>query len=219
MLKSFDLLGLEHTLAKELFETCRYPWEVLPEIKNFILAVENNLGAEYTEVSPHVFVHKTAKIALSAYLGAPLIVGAGTEIRHCTFIRGSAIIGENCVVGNSTEIKNSVLFDGAKAPHYNYVGDSIFGYKAHTGAGAVTSNVKSLGSEITAEYAGVKLFTGLKKFGAVLGDYAEIGCNSVLNPGTIIGRNSVVYPLSSVRGFVPPNTVYKSQNKITPKKE
>ncbi len=210
---------MEHTLAKELFEACRYPWEILPEIKNFILAAESKLGAEYTEVSPHVFVHNTAKIAPSAYLDAPLIVGAGTEIRHCAYIRGSAVIGENCVIGNSTEIKNSVLFDGVKAPHYNYVGDSIFGYKAHTGAGAVTSNVKSLGSEITAIYAGVKLFTGLKKFGAVLGDYAEIGCNSVLNPGTIIGRNSVVYPLSSVRGFVPPNSVYKSQNKITPKKE
>lgn len=219
MLECFDLLDLSHTIAAELFENVKYPWEVLPEIKNFILMAECALGAEYVELSPRVFVHKTAKIAPSAYIGAPCIIGAGTEVRHCAYIRGSAVIGENCVAGNSAEIKNSILFDGAKVPHYNYVGDSVLGFNSHMGAGAVTSNVKSFKGEITAVYAGGKLFTGLKKFGAVLGDYAEIGCGCVLNPATIVGKNSVVYPLSSVRGFVPPNSVYKSQNKITPKRE
>ena len=219
MLKCFDLLDLSHTIAAELFESCKYPWEVLPEIKSFIWGIKSALGTEYIELSPNVYAHNTAKIAPTAYICAPCIIGAGTEVRHCAFIRGCAVIGENCVVGNSTEIKNSVLFDGVKAPHYNYIGDSVFGYNSHTGAGAVTSNVKSLKGEITAVYAGGKLFTGLKKFGAVLGDFAEIGCNSVLNPATIVGKNSVVYPLSCVRGYVPPNSIYKGQNKITPKRE
>ncbi|MDE6356100.1 MAG: UDP-N-acetylglucosamine pyrophosphorylase [Clostridia bacterium] len=219
MLKCFDLLDLSHTVAAELFENCRYPWEVLPEIKSFILGVQSALGADYIELSPHVYAHKTAEIAPSAQICAPCIIGAGAEIRHCAFIRGSAVIGENCVVGNSTEVKNSILFDGVKAPHYNYIGDSVLGFNSHTGAGTVTSNVKSLKGGLTAEYAGVKLITGLKKFGAVLGDCVEIGCNSVLNPATVIGKNSVVYPLSCVRGYVPPNSIYKGQNKITPRLE
>ena len=160
MLECFDLLDLSHTIAAELFENVKYPWDVLPELKNFILMAERALGSEYVELSPHVFVHKTAKIAPSAYIGAPCIIGAGTEVRHCAYIRGSAVIGENCVAGNSAEIKNSILFDGAKVPHYNYVGDSVLGFNSHMGAGAVTSNVKSFKGEITAVYAGVKLFTG-----------------------------------------------------------
>ena len=215
----FDLLDLRHTAAAELFKKCRYPWEVLPEIKDYILSVESTLGAGYTEVSPHVFVHKTAKVAPSAFIGGPCIIGAETEIRHCAYIRGSAVIGAGCVVGNSTEIKNSVLFDGVKAPHYNYIGDSILGFKAHLGAGVILSNVKSLKGGLTAAYAGVNVVTTLKKFGSVLGDFAEIGCGSVLNPATVVGKNSVIYPLCSVRGYVPPNSVFKGQNKITPKTE
>ena len=215
----FDLLDLRHTVAAPLFEKCRYPWEVLPGIKDFILSLEGALGAEYAEVSPHVYVHKTAKAAPTAYIGAPCIIGAETEIRHCAYIRGSAVIGAGCVVGNSTEIKNSILFDGVKAPHYNYIGDSILGFKAHLGAGVILSNVKSLKGGLTAAYAGIKVVTTLKKFGSVLGDFAEVGCGSVLNPATVVGKNSVIYPLCSVRGYVPPNSVFKGQNKITPKTE
>lgn len=217
MLESFDLFDCEHTVAAEYLNKHRYPWEVLPDIAELILLIKKRLGAEYAEVSPGVYIHKTAKAALTAFIGAPCIIGAETEVRHCAFIRGNAIIGENCVIGNSTEIKNSILFDGVKAPHYNYIGDSILGYKAHLGAGAVISNVKSLGNEVIAVYDGVKMFTGLKKFGALLGDFAEIGCNCVLNPGTVVGRNSVIYPLSSVRGHVPSDSIYKNKNEIIPK--
>lgn len=215
----FELLDLRHTFAAPLFEKCRYPWEVLPVIKDFILSAEGALGAEYAEVSPHVYVHKTAKVAPTAFIGAPCIIGAETEIRHCAYIRGSAVIGAGCVVGNSTEIKNSVLFDGVKASHYNYIGDSVLGFKSHLGAGVILSNVKSLKGGLTAAYAGIKVITTLKKFGSVLGDFAEVGCGSVLNPATVVGKNSVIYPLCSVRGYIPPNSVFKGQNKITPKTE
>lgn len=190
----------------------------LAGIKELIISLGKGLGGEYTQVSENVWVHKTAKVAPTAYIGAPCIIGAGTEVRHCAFIRGSALIGENCVVGNSTELKNVILFDNVQVPHYNYVGDSILGYKSHMGAGSITSNVKSDKSFVTINCGGEKIKTGLKKMGAMLGDFVEVGCNSVLNPGTVIGRNSSVYPLSSVRGVVPANSIYKKFNDITEKR-
>lgn len=211
MIKTCDLFDLTHTAAAAYLSEFEYPWQALSGIKNLILSLGEKLDkSEYDEVSPNVWVHKSAVVAPTAFLGAPCIIGAETEVRHCAFVRGSALVGEGCVVGNSVELKNVILFDKVQVPHYNYVGDSILGYKSHMGAGSITSNVKSDHSLVTVNTGDGKFETGLKKFGAMLGDYAEIGCNSVLNPGTVIGRESNVYPLSCVRGIVPPGSIYKT---------
>ena len=212
-----DLFDLRHTLAGEYLGGFTYPWEALKGIKELILTLGPALGAEYEEVSESVWVHRTAKVAPTAFLGAPCIIGANTEVRHCAFIRGSALVGENCVVGNSVELKNVILFDGVQTPHYNYVGDSILGYKAHMGAGSVTSNVKSDKTPVVI-HGQENIPTNLKKVGAMLGDFVEVGCNSVLNPGTVVGRNSNVYPLSCVRGVIPANSIYKARGNICIKK-
>ena len=217
MIKITDLYDLRKTLAGEYLEAFVYPWEALSGIKDLILALGPELGAEYDEVQPQVWVHKTAKVAPTAFLGAPSIIGANTEVRHCAFIRGSALVGENCVVGNSVELKNVILFDGVQVPHFNYVGDSSLGYKAHMGAGAVTSNVKSDKSLVVVKSGDEKIETGLKKFGAMLGDEVEVGCNSVLNPGTVVGKNSNIYPTSCVRGVVPANSIWKTGGVIVNK--
>ena len=211
-----DLFDLRHTLAGEYLAGFTYPWEALKGIKELILTLGPRLGEEYEEVAETVWVHKQAKIAPTAFLGAPCIIGPGTEVRHCAFIRGSALVGENCVVGNSVELKNVILFDGVQTPHYNYVGDSILGYKAHMGAGSVTSNVKS-DKTLVVVHGEENIPTNLKKMGAMLGDFVEVGCNSVLNPGTVVGRNSNVYPLSCVRGVVPANSIYKTGGVIVSK--
>ena len=211
-----NLYDLSHTLAADYLRSFSYPWEALKGIKELIITLGKTLSEEYTEVSPQVWVHNTAKIAPTAYLGAPCIIGANTEVRHCAFIRGSALVGEGCVVGNSVELKNVILFDHVQVPHYNYVGDSILGYKAHMGAGSITSNVKS-DKSLVVIHGETEMETGIKKVGAMLGDFVEVGCNSVLNPGTIIGRNSNVYPLSCVRGVVPENSIYKTGGAIVNK--
>lgn len=216
MYKTTDLLDLSHTLAKDLLSQFAYPWLALGKIKETIIILGEKLGDDYIEVKPQVWVHKTATVFDSAYLGAPLIIGANTEVRHCAFIRGAALIGDNCVVGNSVEIKNAIIFDNVQVPHYNYVGDSILGYKSHMGAGSITSNVKSDKTLVTVK-GEVSIETGLKKFGAILGDYVEVGCNSVLNPGTVIGRNTNIYPLSCVRGVIPAASIYKDKNNIVSK--
>ena len=212
-----ELYDLEHTQAKSYLEQFTYPWEALKGIKDFIVQLGSTLGDEYQEVSPQVWVHRTATVAPTAYLGAPCIIGAGTEVRHCAFIRGSALVGENCVVGNSVELKNVILFDNVQTPHYNYVGDSILGYKSHMGAGSVTSNVKSDKTLVVVKDGQEQIPTGLKKFGAMLGDFVEVGCNSVLNPGTVIGRHSNVYPTSCVRGVVPANHIWKTGGVVVAK--
>lgn len=218
-MKTAELFDLSRTQAADYLKKFTYPWEALSGIKDFILSLGAVLNKdEYTEVAPCVWVHKTAEISPSAYVGAPCIIGENTEVRHCAFIRGSALVGNNCVVGNSTELKNVILFDNVQVPHYNYVGDSILGYKSHMGAGSITSNVKSDKSLVTVNSCSEKIATGLKKFGAVLGDFVEVGCNSVLNPGTVIGRNSNVYPLSCVRGHIPADSIYKTGGVITAKK-
>ena len=217
MYEIFTLYDLSHTQAGDYLAGFQYPWEALKGIKDLILALGKTLGAEYTEVAENIWVHKTAVIAPTAYLGAPCIIGAGTEVRHCAFIRGSALVGEGCVVGNSTELKNVILFDGVQVPHYNYVGDSILGYKAHMGAGSVTSNVKS-DKSLVVIHGEEEIPTGQKKVGAMLGDFVEVGCNSVLNPGTVIGRNSNVYPTSCVRGVIPENSIYKKNDTIIAKR-
>lgn len=218
MTRITELYDLEHTLAKEYLSGYTYPWEALKGIKDFILRLGKTLNsAEYEEISPCVWVHKTAKIAPTAFLGAPCVIGAETEVRHCAFIRGSALVGKQCVVGNSAELKNVILFDNVQTPHYNYVGDSILGFKSHMGAGSVTSNVKSDKSLVTIKDGAAKTETGLKKMGAMLGDYVEVGCNSVLNPGTVIGRRSNIYPLSCVRGVIPPDSIYKTGGIIVKK--
>lgn len=210
-MKIAEMYDLEHTLAKEYLQTFTYPWEALKGIKDLILSLGAALPKdEYDEVSPDVWVHKSAKVAPTAYLGSPCIISANTEVRHCAFIRGSALVGENCVVGNSVELKNVILFDNVQTPHYNYVGDSILGYKSHMGAGSITSNVKSDKTLVVVKNGEEKIETGLKKMGAMLGDFVEVGCNSVLNPGTVIGRNTNVYPLSCVRGVVKANSIYKT---------
>ena len=212
-----DLFDLSHTLAKDYFSAYTYPWEALPGIKDMIVQLGNTLDKEqYEEVQPQVWVHKTAKVFPSAYLGAPCIIGANTEVRHCAFIRGSALVGENCVVGNSVELKNVILFDNVQVPHYNYVGDSILGYKAHMGAGSITSNVKS-DKSLVVIHGKEEIPTGIKKVGALVGDHVEVGCNSVLNPGTVIGRNSSIYPVSCVRGVVPANSICKNCGTIVDK--
>ncbi|MBR3961342.1 MAG: UDP-N-acetylglucosamine pyrophosphorylase [Clostridia bacterium] len=210
-----SLYSLDHTLARPLLESKSYPWEALPEISGFILSLGATLSAdEYNRLADDIWVAKTAKIAPTAFIAGPTIIGAGTEVRHCAYIRGNALIGEDCVVGNSTELKNVILFDKVQVPHYNYIGDSILGYKAHTGAGAITSNVKSDKTLVSVKYGNEKIETGLKKFGAMLGDCVEIGCGSVLNPGTVIGKGASVYPLSSVRGFVAEGSIYKRAGEI-----
>ena len=214
-----DLFDLSHTMAKDYFSDFTYPWEALPSIKDMILALGAALDKEeYDEVAPQVWIHKSAKVFPSAYLGAPCIIGANTEVRHCAFIRGSALVGENCVVGNSVELKNVILFDNVQVPHYNYVGDSILGYKSHLGGGAVTSNVKSDKTLVTVKNGSERIETGLKKFGAMVGDYVEIGCNAVLNPGTVMGRNCQVYPTSCVRGAVPENSIWKNDGTVIAKR-
>lgn len=212
-----SLFDLEHTLAKTYLEGFTYAWEALKGIKDMIYSLGAELGEDYTELSEGVWVHKTAVITPTAYLGAPCIIGPETEVRHCAFIRGSALVGAGCVVGNSVELKNVILFDNVQVPHYNYVGDSILGYKSHMGAGSITSNVKSDKTLVTI-HTEPPIETGIKKVGAILGDYVEVGCNSVLNPGTVIGRHSNVYPTSCVRGVIPANSIYKTGGKIAAKR-
>lgn len=210
-----DLYSLEHTLASDYLNKFTYPWEALKGIKELIIELGNNLDKnEYKEISKNVWVHNTAKIFPSAYLGEPCIIGANTEIRHCAFIRGSALVGNNCVIGNSVELKNVILFDNVQTPHYNYVGDSILGYKSHMGAGSITSNVKSDKTLVVIHNEGNNIETLLKKVGAFLGDEVEVGCNSVLNPGTVIGKNSNIYPVSCVRGCIPSKSIFKDGNII-----
>lgn len=213
-----SLLDLAHTQAADYLSAFRYPWEALDGIKQMILDLGEKLPVdEYEQRAEGAWVHKTAKVFQSAYLGAPCIIGPETEVRHCAFIRGSALVGANCVVGNSVELKNVILFDNVQVPHYNYVGDSILGYKSHMGAGSITSNVKSDKSLVVIRNGEERIETGRKKIGAILGDYVEVGCNSVLNPGTIIGRNSNVYPVSCVRGVVPENRIWKTGGVIVAK--
>lgn len=221
MLKDFmieNLLDLKETIAKELFEGKTYPWEVLPEIGDFILELGNTLSSEeYDHPAEDVWIAKSAKVAPTACINGPVIIGKEAEVRHCAFIRGKAIIGEGAVVGNSTELKNAVLFNKVQVPHYNYVGDAVLGYKSHMGAGSICSNVKSDKKLVVVKDGDESIETGLKKFGAMLGDHVEVGCGSVLNPGTVIGRNSNIYPLSSVRGCVPANSIYKSRSEVIEK--
>lgn len=220
--KISNLYDLGETIAAELFEGKTYPWEVLADIKEFIIKLGESLPKDkYEERAEHVWVAKSAKVFDSAYLGAPCIIDEDAEVRHCAFIRGSAIVGKGAVVGNSTELKNVVLFNRVQVPHYNYVGDSILGYKAHMGAGSITSNVKSDKTLVVVKdrFADEEIATGLKKFGAMLGDNVEVGCNSVLNPGTVIGRNSNIYPLSRVRGVVPEKHIFKELTDIVIKSD
>ena len=217
MIKIQELYDLDHTLAKDYLNQFEYPWQALKGIKDFILQTGPSLSDEYEQIKENVWVHKSATVFESAYLGAPCIIGANTEVRHGAFIRGSALIGDNCVVGNSVELKNVILFDCVQTPHYNYVGDSILGYKSHMGAGSITSNVKSDKTLVVVHNGEMNYETGLKKFGAMLGDYVEVGCNSVLNPGTVIGVHSNVYPVSCVRGVVPDHSIVKSGGNIVKK--
>ncbi len=213
-----NLYNLDETIARELFDGAEYPWEVLPKISAFILKLGSTLTAEeYDMVGEDVWIAKSATVASTAYIHGPAIIGKGAEVRHCAFIRGNAIVGEGAVVGNSTELKNVVLFNKVQVPHYNYVGDSVLGYKAHMGAGSITSNVKSDKKLVVVKGRDGQIETGLKKFGAMLGDEVEVGCGSVLNPGTVIGPHSNIYPLSSVRGVVPGNSIYKKQGEIVEK--
>ena len=218
MLTVNDLYDLSHSAAGDYLKGFTYPWEALSGIKQLILSLGQHLGDDYDQVKPQVWVHKTATVAPTAFLGAPCIIGAGTEVRHCAFVRGSALVGENCVVGNSVELKNVILFDNVQVPHYNYVGDSILGYKSHMGAGSLTSNVKSDKTLVVVKSGSEEMPTGLKKFGAMLGDHVEVGCNSVLNPGTVIGPNTNIYPTSCVRGVVPPGSIWKTGGVVVPKK-
>ena len=217
-MKIEQLYDLNHTMASTYLSGYTYPWEALKGIGEMIANLGASLSEDYTEVAPQVWVHKTAQVAPTAYLGAPCIIGADTQVRHCAFIRGKALVGDGCVVGNSVELKNVILFDGVQVPHYNYVGDSILGYKSHMGAGSITSNVKSDKKPVVI-HGSEKIPTGQKKVGAFLGDFVEVGCNSVLNPGTVIGRNSSVYPLSCVRGVVPEGSIYKTGGVIAAKTE
>lgn len=212
------MYDLNKTIARDLFAEVSYPWEVLPQIKDFILKLGKTLDQEHFEYrGENIWVAKSAKIAPTACLNGPLIVDEEAEIRHCAFIRGNAIVGKKAVVGNSTELKNAVIFDQVQVPHYNYVGDSVLGFKSHMGAGSITSNVKSDKSLVTVKDGETEISTGLKKFGAMLGDYVEVGCNSVLNPGSVIGPHTNVYPLSMVRGVVPADSIYKKKNEIVKK--
>ena len=213
-----DLYDLNETIARDLFEGKTYPWEVLPEIGDFVMKLGETLSDEFDHPEENIWIHKSVKIAKTATLNGPLIIDADTEVRPGAFIRGNVLVGKNCVVGNSTELKNVVLFNTVQVPHYNYVGDSILGTHSHMGAGSITSNVKSDKTLVVVKNEGEEIETGLKKFGAMIGDYVEVGCNSVLNPGTVIGRNTNIYPLSPVRGVVPENSIYKSTDIIVDKK-
>ncbi|MBO5253604.1 MAG: UDP-N-acetylglucosamine pyrophosphorylase [Clostridia bacterium] len=215
IMSTANLFDLSHTLAKPLLENFTYPWEALPLIREFILGLGETLSPdEYECRDGNVWIARSAKLYPNIYIAGPTIIGPDTEVRPGAFIRGSALIGAGCVVGNSTEIKNAILFDGAQAPHYNYIGDSILGYKAHTGAGAITSNLKQDHSNVSIRTEDERFETGLRKFGAILGDGAEVGCGSVLNPGTVVGRKARIYPLSMVRGFVPGFSIYKRAGEI-----
>lgn len=217
-MKTLELFNLEKTIAAEFLSRFEYPWLALGEIKDYITVLGKTLDKEkFTEVSENVWIAKSAKVYQSAYILGPTIIDEDAEIRHSAFIRGGVIVGKNAVVGNSTEMKNCIVFDNVQIPHYNYVGDSVLGYKAHLGAGAVTSNVKNDKTPVSINFNGRKIETGLKKFGAMVGDYTEVGCNSVLCPGTVTGRNCTIYPLSRVRGFVPENSIFKSQEDIVRK--
>ena len=218
-MKVKELFDLNHTLAGEYLEGFEYPWQALDGIEELIISLGKSLGDGYTEAQPNVWVHKTAQIAPTAYIGGPCIIGAETEVRHCAFIRGSALVGEGCVVGNSVELKNVILFDGVQVPHFNYVGDSILGYKAHMGAGAVTSNFNSDASLVVIRNGRERLDTGRQKVGAMLGDHVEVGCNSVLNPGTVIGKNTTIYPTSCVRGVVPADSILKTGGVVVKKEQ
>lgn len=212
------LYTLEETIAKDIFEGAVYPWEVLAKISDFIVSLGNTLPEElYEKKSDNVWIARSATVYPSACINGPAIIDEEAQIRHCAFIRGSAIVGKGAVVGNSTELKNVILFNKVQVPHYNYVGDSILGYKAHMGAGSITSNVKSDKTLVVVRAGDEKLETGLKKFGAMLGDHVEVGCNSVLNPGTVIGKQTNVYPTSMVRGFIPACSIYKKQGEIVQK--
>ena len=217
-LKIENLFNLEQTIAKGLLEKFEYPWEVLPHIGEYIISVGNSLSEEeYEKREDNVWISKTATVAPTAYIHGPCIIGPRTEVRHCAFIRGNALVGEDCVVGNSTELKNVILFNVVQVPHYNYVGDSILGYHSHMGAGSITSNVKSDKTLVSIKCENTAIETGCKKMGAILGDYVEVGCNSVMNPGTIIGKNSNIYPLSMVRGYVQSQSIYKKYGEIVQK--
>lgn len=212
--------SLDQTIAKDIFNGVTYPWEVLPKISSFILELGATLSEdEYEKRGENVWVAKSAKVAPTAFINGPAIIGKDAEVRHCAFIRGNAIVGEGVVVGNSTELKNVILFNKVQVPHYNYVGDSVLGYKSHMGAGSITSNVKSDKKLVVVKAGDEKIETGMKKFGAMLGDEVEVGCGSVLNPGTVVGNHSNIYPLSSVRGFVPANSIYKKQGEVVTKEE
>lgn len=218
-MKISELLDLNQTIASELFVGKTYPWEVLPEISSFIVKLGNTLNEEeYDKVGENVWIAKSAAVAPTAFINGPAIIGKNTEVRHCAFVRGNALVGENCVVGNSVELKNVVLFNNVQVPHYNYVGDSVLGYKAHMGAGSITSNVKSDKTLVVVKGKEEQIATGLKKFGAMLGNHVEVGCNSVLNPGTVVGCNSQIYPVSCVRGVIPANSIYKNKDTIVEKK-
>lgn len=212
-----ELFDLTHTQAADYLQKYTYPWEALKGISQMIQELGATLpSGDYLQIQKQVWIHRTAKVAPTAYLGAPCIIGAESEVRHCAFIRGAALVGDGCVVGNSVELKNVILFDGVQVPHYNYVGDSILGYKAHMGAGSLTSNVKSDKSLVTI-HTEPPIATGIKKVGAMLGDFVEVGCNSVLNPGTVVGRHSNIYPSSAVRGVVPADSIYKSKDNVVKK--
>ncbi len=217
-MKTLDLFDLSHTIAADYLADFECPWFALSGIKDYVIRLGKTLDPEkFTEVSENVWVANSATVYPSAYIAAPAIIDENAEVRHSAFIRGGVIIGKNSVVGNSTETKNCIIFDNVQIPHYNYVGDSILGYRAHLGAGAVTSNVKSDKTPVTIRLGNEKIETGLKKFGAMVGDYTEVGCNSVLCPGTVIGRNCTVYPLSLVRGFIPADSIFKRQENIVKK--
>lgn len=218
MYQTSQLYDLSHSMAGDYLSGFEYPWQALAGIKSLILSLGESLGGDYRQIAPQVWVHETAVIAPTAFLGAPCIIGPGTEVRHCAFIRGSALMGANCVVGNSVEIKNAILFDNVQVPHFNYVGDSILGYKSHLGAGSVTSNVKSDKALVVVKDGAKEMPTNLKKFGAMVGDFVEVGCNSVLNPGTVIGPHTNVYPTSCVRGVVPGNSIWKNGGVVVPKR-
>lgn len=213
-----NLLDTSRTIAADIFDGLTYPWEALPKISEFIVKLGATLSEEeYEKRGENIWVARSATIAPTAYLGGPLIICPNAEIRHCAFIRGNAIVGEGAVIGNSSELKNCIIFDNAQVPHYNYIGDSILGFKSHLGAGAKTSNLKSDRSIVTVSADGEIINSGLIKFGAIVGDNVEVGCNAILNPGSVIGRNTTVYPLSMVRGFIPHNSIYKKQNEIADK--
>lgn len=214
-----ELYSIDKTIAAEIFDGKTYPWEILSDLKSFIVKLGSTLDpAKYEKRGEDIWVAKSATVFPSAYIAGPCIIDEDAEIRHCAFIRGSVIVGKGSVVGNSTEVKNSLIFDSVQVPHYNYVGDSVLGYRSHMGAGSITSNVKSDKTLVKVNINGERVDTGLKKFGAMLGDFVEVGCGSVLNPGTIIGQHSNVYPLSSVRGTVPSNSIYKAKSEIVEKR-